>query len=97
MNVILLPPSDTELQDAIDYYNDQMEGLGDRFYQSFLKTIRHIEAGPELWRKVGENTRRINISRFPYLILYVQHHEDILVTCIAHQHRDPPYYMSRTV
>jgi toxin ParE1/3/4 len=96
MNVILLPPSDTELQDAIDFYDDQMDGLGDRFYQSFLKTIRHIEAEPELWRKVGENTRRINISRFPYLILYVQHHEDILVTCIAHQHRDPPYYMNRT-
>jgi toxin ParE1/3/4 len=96
MNIILLPPSDTELQDAIDFYDDQMAGLGGRFYQSFLETVAHIEAEPDLWRKIGENTRRINISRFPYLILYVRHQEDILVTCIAHQHRDPQYYMSRT-
>jgi toxin ParE1/3/4 len=95
VNMILLPPSDTELQDAIDFYDDQMDGLGRRFYQCFLETVSHIEAGPDLWLKIGENTRRINISRFPYLILYVQHQEDILVTCIAHQHRDPPYYMSR--
>jgi toxin ParE1/3/4 len=96
MNIILLPPSDTELQDAIDFYDDQMAGLGGRFYQSFLETVSHIEAEPDLWRKIGENTRRINISRFPYLILYVRHQENILVTCIAHQHRDPQYYMSRT-
>jgi hypothetical protein len=95
MNIILLPPSDMELQDAIDFYDDQMAGLGGRFYQRFLETIRHVEAGPDLWRKTGEHTRRINISRFPYLILYVQHQEDVLITCIAHQHRDPQYYMSR--
>jgi len=28
MSVILLPPSEVELQDAIDFYNDQMAGLG---------------------------------------------------------------------
>jgi len=95
MKIILLPPSDAELQDAIDFYNGQMDGLGERFYQNFLETIRHIEARPELWRKIGKNTHRINISRFPYLILYVQQQEEILVTCIAHQHRDPPYYMNR--
>ena len=95
MNVILLPPSDIELQDAIDFYDGQMDGLGDRFYGCFLKTIQHIESSPELWGKVGLNTRRINISGFPFLVLYVIDQEEILVTCIAHQHRDPLYYTGR--
>jgi len=95
MSVILLPPSELELQDAIDFYNDQMNGLGDQFYGSFLDTVRYIEAGPDMWRRVGENTRRANIKRFPYLVLYVHDHRDILVTCIAHQHRDPQYYVGR--
>jgi hypothetical protein len=95
VNVILLPPANTELQDAIDYYNDQLAGLGDQFYSSFLDTVHHVEGVPDLWRKVGKHTRRANISRFPYLMLYIQHQQDILVTCIAHQHRDPQYYMSR--
>jgi len=95
MSVILLPPADIELQDAIDFYNDQMRGLGDRFYNSFLDTLHYVEGVPDLWRKVGKHTRRANIQRFPHLVLYVQDQKDILVTCIAHQHRDPSYYMGR--
>ena len=95
MSVILLPPSEVELQDAIDFYNDQMDGLSEQFYGSFLDTVRYIETGSDMWRRVGENTRRANIKRFPYLVLYVHDHRDILVTCIAHQHRDPQYYVGR--
>lgn len=32
MSVILVPPVTDELQDAIDFYNDQLAGLGDRFF-----------------------------------------------------------------
>jgi len=32
MNIILLPPADKELDEAIEYYNDQQAGLGDRFF-----------------------------------------------------------------
>ena len=95
MNVILLPPSEVELQDAIDFYNDQMEGLGRQFYGNFLDTIRYIQARPDMWRRVGKHTRRANIKRFPFFVLYVHDRRDILVTCIAHQHRDPPSYADR--
>jgi hypothetical protein len=95
MSVILLPPSEVELQDAIDFYNDQMVGLGDLFYRAFQDTIRYIEATPTSWRKVGSHTRRVNINRFPFLLLYVYDERDILITCIAHQHRDPEYYTDR--
>ena len=95
MSVILLPPAEVELQDAIDFYNDQMTGLGDQFYSAFQKTIRYIEATPTSWRKVGRHTRRINITRFPFLLLYVCDEKDIVITCIAHQHRDPEYYTGR--
>lgn len=36
MNIILIPPADKELTEAIDYYNDHLEGLGDQFFQSFF-------------------------------------------------------------
>ena len=84
MNIILIPPSDKELEEAVDYYNDQMPGLGEQFYNAFLNTVNYIPIAPDAWRKVGSNTRRINIKRFPYLILYVLDGNDILITCIAH-------------
>ena len=95
MNIILIPPSDKELEEAIDYYNDQMFGLGEQFYNAFLSSVAYISIAPDVWRKVGKNTRRINIKRFPYLILYVLDGNNILITCIAHQHRNPTYYTNR--
>lgn len=95
MNIILIPPADKELNEAIDYYNDQLAGLGEQLYTAFLDTVGYISQTPDAWRKIGTNTRRINIKRFPYLILYVLDGQDILITCIAHQHRNPTYYMER--
>ena len=96
MNVILIPPADNELREAIDYYNDQLEGLGEQFYTSFIDTTNYISYAPDAWKKIGTNTRRINIKRFPYLVLYVIDAQDIIITCIAHQHRDPSFYMDRS-
>jgi hypothetical protein len=42
MNIHLLPPADIELDDAINYYNEQHPGLGDSFYQEFIKPIEII-------------------------------------------------------
>jgi len=95
VNIILIPPSDKEMEDTIDYYDDQMSGLGQKFYYGFLDTVNYISIAPEAWRKVGRNTRRINIKRFPYLILYVFDGNNILITCIAHQHRSPTYYANK--
>ena len=95
MNVLLLDPAPHELQEAIDFYNDQMQGLGNQFYYSFLDSVSLIERNPSVWRKVGPLSRRVNIGRFPYFILYVFKEPDIYITCIAHQHRKPEYYVER--
>ena len=95
MNVILLPPSDKELDEAIEYYNDQEVNLGNSFYNEFIRATDIIQAFPRTWKKIGRHTHKINIKRFPYLLLYVIDGNDILITCIAHQHRNPSYYIER--
>lgn len=95
MSVILLPPADQELEEAIIFYNDQLPGLGEQFYREFLEVISLIEKHPSAWQQVGKVTRKINIKRFPCLILYVIDGNDIIITCIAHQHRKPTYYLDR--
>jgi len=49
MNIILIPPADKELSEAIDYYNDQLAGLGEQFYTCFLDTVGYISQTPEVW------------------------------------------------
>jgi hypothetical protein len=36
MNIIVIPPADKELEEAIDYYNDQMAGLGNQSILQFF-------------------------------------------------------------
>ncbi|NOR44349.1 MAG: type II toxin-antitoxin system RelE/ParE family toxin [Candidatus Delongbacteria bacterium] len=96
MKVIFLSPADTELEDAINYYNDQLHGLGDQFYDEFFVGIDFIKKYPIAWQKVGENTRRYILKRFPYMVLYVAEEDRIIITVIAHQHRHPDYYLKRS-
>ncbi len=49
MNIILIPPADKELIEAIAYYNDQLSGLGDQFYTSFIDTTGYISQAPDAW------------------------------------------------
>ena len=95
MHVEFIPPSEEEFYDAYYYYSLQLEGLEDQFLQEFEKTIELIKKYPEAWRKMGLHTRRGLLKRFPYFILYVIENDKILITCIAHQHRDPEYYIDR--
>lgn len=46
MNVILLPPSDKELDEAIEYYSDQEISLDNSFYNEFTRAIELIQTFP---------------------------------------------------
>ena len=93
MKVIFLPPADKELVEAISFYNDQMTGLGDKFYKDVVSALNLIIAFPQGWQKVGINTRKCILKHFPYLILFVVEKEQILITAVSHQHRHPKSYL----
>lgn len=93
--IIFLSPSDKELDDAIDYYNDQLSGLGSQFFQELMNAIEVIQKFPNAWKKVGQNTHKLLLTRFPYLVLYIPEKDKILISAIAHQHRRPEYYIER--
>jgi toxin ParE1/3/4 len=92
MQLIILSEAEKELQDTIDYYNDQLLGLGDQFYYEILKAFDQILSFPLGWTKATEKTRKFILKRFPYLVLYVVHEQEIVVNAIAHQHRHPDFY-----
>ncbi|MBC8345374.1 MAG: type II toxin-antitoxin system RelE/ParE family toxin [Candidatus Marinimicrobia bacterium] len=97
MNLIFVHPADKEFIDTYHYYEDQLIGLGDQFLNEFNKSIKIIINHPTIWNKVGKRTRRSLIKRFPFLILYVFEKDTIHITCIAHQHRNPDYYIDRMI
>lgn len=95
MKVRFITLAALELDEAVRYYDHQLPGLGYRFFQETTAAIERILFMPEAWLKVGERTRRSMLKGFPYALLYVREEEEILVTAVAHLHRDPRHYQDR--
>ncbi len=97
MRIRYLSQAIAELDDAILYYNYQLPGLGFQFCEEVDSAIEKIKFMPEAWTQVGRRTRRFLVKHFPYAILYVAEPGQILITAVAHLHRDPQYYMDRMI
>jgi len=97
LKVRLLSIASLELDEAIEYYDHQLPGLGFRFFQETSAAIERIKIMPEGWTKIGERTRRCILKGFPYALIYVVEPGEILITAVAHLHRDPKHYRDRIV
>ena len=95
MKVRLISPANLELDKAVRYYDHQLPGLGFRFFQEASAAIERIILIPEAWTKVGARTRRCILKGFPYALLYVIGTDEILITAVAHLHRDVKHYKDR--
>ena len=95
MNVRHLPLVSEELDDAVDYYEKEQEGLGFRLWLEVESNIQWIARNPEIPRLRNGIYRRVNLKTFPYYISYVIRPTEILVVAIAHVRRRPEYWIKR--
>ena len=84
-----------ELEDAINYYNEQSEGLGFEFANEVKLTSERILSYVDSWPKLSENTRRARTNRFPYGLIYTSDKNVIIVVAVMHLHRKPDYWKSQ--
>ncbi|MCP4112546.1 MAG: type II toxin-antitoxin system RelE/ParE family toxin [Desulfobacteraceae bacterium] len=97
MKVRFLSPANIELDEAVRYYDHQMPGLGFRFFQEIDAAVERMKFMPEAWTRIGKQTRRCLVNGFPYALLYMAEADEIIVTAVAHLHRDPEFYKDRIV
>ncbi len=95
MRIEFLPSAESELQDAVDYYNEQCEGLGFEFAVETRRTIERIVNHPKAWPALSEHSRRCRLIRFPYGIVYEARSKMILVLAVMHLHRRPGSWQGR--
>ena len=86
-----------EVNEAVQWYQECSDGLGDDFFVKFTTTLNAIVANPEghgFW--LGSKTvRRAKLKRFPYAVLYELLPGKVRVLCVRHDKRRPSYGMSR--
>ena len=95
MKINFLEIAQIELDDAIEYYNYEVPGLGDAFLTEVLNALDRIGEFPEAWHLCSKQARRCQTRRFPYGIIYQIREHEILVVAIANLHRKPDYWKDR--
>ena len=95
MTVRFLEPAETELDQAVHWYESQIPGLGDAFLIEVLSAVERMALYPQAWHTLDEALRRCRLNRFPYGLIYAVENGDILVLAVAHLHREPGYWRDR--
>ncbi len=95
MNYLFHPAAEAKFQEAVDYYDESEEGLGDEFDVELHATISRIVRHPDSWPLYSYRTRRCLCSRFPYSIVYRHMQDRIAIYAVAHQKRKPGYWKDR--
>jgi len=95
MNVQILQSAETEIAEAMDYYNIQYQGLGYEFAAEVKESINRIIAFPDAWSIFDMNTRKCSIKRFPYAIFYETEQSNIVIFAVMHLKQNPKTWKER--
>ena len=95
MKIEFLPEAKIELDEAVEFYELQVKGLGITFKSIAKSTIKRVATFPTAWTMVRPNIRRCIMHKFPYNVLYSIEDDCILIIAIAHHHRYPSYWNDR--
>ncbi len=82
------------MTEASFYYQTASGGLGQEFLDDLQRTINAVRERPKLGRPVSRGLRQAPLQRFPFLLIYAEE-EEILVVAVAHQNRRPGYWRAR--
>jgi len=95
MRVIFSENAVLELVDAVDYYNQEHPGLGNRFENEVKKAVERISEYPTSWSLERGEIRKYLMHKFPYKLLYSIEKDHLFIIAVAHQHRRPDYWIDR--
>jgi plasmid stabilization system protein ParE len=84
-----------EFFEAVEYYEDQVLGLGDDFIDEVEKVLDVIVKQPASGTKITNTERRFLVSRFPYGLIYSVEADQIVISAVMNLKRKPGYWESR--
>ena len=87
--LIFRPEAESDLSEAISWYEEKVKGLGANFLLNVEAAIESILRTPEAFTPIYKNTRRALVRKFPFGIHYLFEKETIVVLAIFHARRNP--------
>ncbi len=89
------PEAEREIMDAAFWYDGQRSGLGDEFLDAVRAAGQRALEAPGMYQCVHRDMRRVLIPRFPYMLIFQERSDEVIVLGCVHGHRDPRLWQSR--
>ena len=88
--LVIRPRAETDLREALDWYESKRTGLGAEFLAEIESAIQALVHDPDRYTIYYRGFRRVFVRRFPYKLFYRLEGDRIIVFRILHAHRDHP-------
>jgi hypothetical protein len=89
------PAARDELAEAVAWYDQHQEGLGDEFLLAVKCAAARIRDFPTAWSSISRRSRRYRLARFPYGLVYQILPTEIRILAVADLRRRPGYWRGR--
>lgn len=93
--LIVRPLAEQDLKEAIEWYNLQLEGLGNKFVHYVDRKLAEIVLNPLQYQVRYKNFRTTLLEKFPYNIHFTLSDTTIIVHSFYHTSRNPKRVIKR--
>jgi plasmid stabilization system protein ParE len=87
-DVIILPGAETDIDEAIRWYESQQKGLGVKFYSFLLDKLEDLKFNAQYYFNLDDGFRRITTDPFPFNIIYKIFVTKVVIYAVFHQSRE---------
>ena len=84
-----------ELIDTVNFYDQQVGGLGEEFFSEVQQFVALLTDNPALGKRGPDGRRAVVMNRFPYRLIYRLDEVGVRIVAVSHQKRRPGYWRGR--
>lgn len=85
-----------DIQEIIDYYDEQQTGLGEKFESTLNKHLLILQKNP-FFQIRYDDVRCIPLKKFPFMVHFTIHEADklVIIRAVFHASRNPENWKKR--
>jgi hypothetical protein len=87
--IILSEKAEIQIEDAYFFYENIRLTLADKFLTKVNDCINSILINPFTYKIIFENYHQAIVKKFPFVIIYTQNENIILITSVYNTYRNP--------
>jgi ParE toxin of type II toxin-antitoxin system, parDE len=95
MKARALEEAKIELEEAIEFYRQESDQLGERFKRAVNQTLVKVLDHPNRWPRISGEYRRCRVLGFRYGVVYRFDADELVVVAYMHLQRNPDYWKAR--